>query len=506
MIARRQRLLPLAVIPIALAARIIPGPRVIDDAYITFRYARNLVAGHGLVFNPGEAVLGTTTPLYSLILALLSLPFGGVGAPFPEIAWILNALVDGVVCLLLMLLGARLGSSAAGYAAGLAWAISPMAVTFSIGGMETSLTIALVLAAFYLHIFGRPTGAALPAALALLARPDTALFIGPLALERGRQISLGLRRRPSEWRLYIREVGLFLLPLISWSAVGWGVYGSPVTSSIGAKIDAYLISPSAALVRLLQHYATPFFGHKTFGVPWIGVGLLVFPILFGLGTIRTVRRNPAAWPLFASVWIYFAAFALANPLIFRWYLAPPLPFYFLGIFLGGARISDDSKSRLPLSLLAAGAIALTSQAWVLHPDHGPDRPAPEMAYIELELLYEGVARDLTTRLGPEDTLAAGDIGALGYYTEARVLDTLGLISPEAQRYYPADREQYLINYAIPPALIEDLKPHYLVILEAYGRRSLLMDPTFVQHYRLERTIPTDIYGSRGLLVFHRVGK
>ena len=29
-----------------------------DDTYISLRYAQNLVAGHGLVFNPGERVEG----------------------------------------------------------------------------------------------------------------------------------------------------------------------------------------------------------------------------------------------------------------------------------------------------------------------------------------------------------------------------------------------------------------------------------------------------------------
>ncbi|MDQ6739848.1 MAG: hypothetical protein M3021_05655, partial [Actinomycetota bacterium] len=40
-----------------------------DDSYITYRYAQNLPAGHGLVFNLGERVLSTTTPLYTLLLA-----------------------------------------------------------------------------------------------------------------------------------------------------------------------------------------------------------------------------------------------------------------------------------------------------------------------------------------------------------------------------------------------------------------------------------------------------
>ena len=54
---------------VALLARLLTGPHPIDDAYITFRYARNLAEGLGLVYNPGEWVLGTTTPLWAILLA-----------------------------------------------------------------------------------------------------------------------------------------------------------------------------------------------------------------------------------------------------------------------------------------------------------------------------------------------------------------------------------------------------------------------------------------------------
>jgi hypothetical protein len=43
-----------------------------DDAFITFTYARNLAAGHGFVFNIGERVLGTTAPLWAMLLAGVS--------------------------------------------------------------------------------------------------------------------------------------------------------------------------------------------------------------------------------------------------------------------------------------------------------------------------------------------------------------------------------------------------------------------------------------------------
>ena len=36
---------------------------VAEDAFISFRFARNLVAGHGLVWNPGEAPVGALASL-----------------------------------------------------------------------------------------------------------------------------------------------------------------------------------------------------------------------------------------------------------------------------------------------------------------------------------------------------------------------------------------------------------------------------------------------------------
>jgi len=75
---------------LAILARIIPGPRTIDDAFITYRYVRNILAGIGFVYNPGEQVLGTTTPLYTLLLTAFGYFVGGQNAPFSNIAFIIN--------------------------------------------------------------------------------------------------------------------------------------------------------------------------------------------------------------------------------------------------------------------------------------------------------------------------------------------------------------------------------------------------------------------------------
>jgi hypothetical protein len=61
----------------------------------------------------------------------------------------------------------------------------------------------------------------------------------------------------------------------------------------------------------------------------------------------------------------------------------------------------------------------------------------------------------------------------------------------------------VINYAVPADLIIDEQPAFVAILEVYGRETLLKDTRFLEHYDLLEKIPTDFYGSDGLLVFKR---
>ena len=68
-----------------------------EDAYISLRYARNLIEGRGLVFNPGgEGVEGITNLLWTLILA------GGSwlsGLELPTVALVLGILTGGLTLL-----------------------------------------------------------------------------------------------------------------------------------------------------------------------------------------------------------------------------------------------------------------------------------------------------------------------------------------------------------------------------------------------------------------------
>ncbi|TAK10957.1 MAG: hypothetical protein EPO32_13570 [Anaerolineae bacterium] len=504
-------LLPLLLLALlAFGLRLLPGGRTIDDAYITFRYSRNLLAGEGFVYNPGERVQGTTTPLFALLMAGLAAPLGGSDANFPAIALTFSALADAATCVLLVLLARKLGFAAAGWAAGLAWAVAPYSVTFAIGGMETSLVVLLLVGAGAAYLYMNYPLAALAAGLALLARPDTLLLVAPLALDR---LLFDVRRRGV--RLSAQEVVAFLLPGALWGAFAWVYFGTPIPQSVAAKSEAYLLNPAAALIRFMQHYATPFMEDAWLGPKVaIGMGLILYPSLFGIVTMRLLKDQRAAWPLLAYPWLYAAIFAIANPLIFRWYLTPPLPYYILFVLVGAQVLVGDlwraaRKGRpLPRPIVAALLLLpalLLARSWTLAPDHGPTRPAPEMAWYKLELLYTQAAARLAPRLAAEPgTLAAGDVGALGYFTGAPILDTVGLMSPQAAAYYPLSPDLIAgFAIAIPPQLILEERPRYIIALEIYVRNGLMKNEEFLAHYELVEVLPTDIYGSDGMLIFER---
>src|SRR3712207_7496209 len=62
---------------------------------------------------------------------------------------------------------------------------------------------------------------------------------------------------------------------------------------------------------------------------------------------------------------------------------------------------------------------------------------------------------LSEELRPGDVVAAPEIGALGYTSGAPILDTAGLVSPEATRYYPLPAEMLVGDNAVPPARSEE---------------------------------------------------
>jgi len=528
----RSLLIPALIFIIAVSARIIPGPRTIDDAYITYRYAQNILGGNGFVFNPGERVLGTTTPVYTLSMVSIGLLSGGRDTNFPQIAYILNAVIGGFECILLYYLGLHFGSKLAAIGATLVWSIAPYSVTFAVGGLETSLYVLLLTATITSYLTRRYTLTALLAAISILTRPDALLLILPLIVDRIWQQVIFIKdldnSSKSTWdnriilsgNTFLYEIVAFLTPLLIWGGFSYFYFGSPVPHSITAKSVAYLLPSNAGFIRLLQHYATPFLGHRTFGNQWIGIGFVIYLFSFIIGARHAIKVDKRSWPYIIYPWLYFFTYAIANPLIFRWYLTPVLAPYILIILIGIDKLIGDIwhflpiknksfqhiKQGLAVTIIIIIPTILSLRDWQMVPDHGMKRPAPSMAWYKLELLYEQAADYIEPALvdTPNAILAAGDVGMLGYKTQAMVLDTVGLNTPISSSYYPADPDIYVTNYAIPSELILEQKPDYIVILEVYGRGGLIGNPQFQIEYEQIKKIPTDIYGSDGMLIFRNI--
>ena len=87
-----------------------------------------------------------------------------------------------------------------------------------------------------------------------------------------------------------------------------------------------------------------------------------------------------------------------------------------------------------------------------------------------------------------------------------MLDTVGLDTPGAERYYPLAKPLTVSNMAVPPSEIVDMKPDCFVTLEIFVRETCLDDPAFRAVYVLDEKLSdqnVSMYGSRGLLVFRR---
>ena len=511
-LTRSQWIIIVLLAALALVARAIPGPRTIDDAFITFRYSRNIDEGQGFVYNPGVQTLGTTTPLFALTMAALSKIAGG--EDYQNYAIVVSAIADAISVVLIFLIARTVIESdlIAALPAAL-WAISPMSVTFAVGGMETSVNILWMIAATWFYVAQRATpkrsqiGIGICAALGLLTRIDAAFWIAPLFLFQLIESWIAGRGKPFLQRLPWRTWSAGALVLLPWVIFSLAYFGTPIPNSVTAKRYAYLIEPGSALIRLIQTYSTPFFEFNTFGSIGTMIAAVVYLTLSLLAFVYTARKAPRLLPLLIYPWLYLIIFSLLNPLIFRWYLAPPIPALMLGIVIGAwsivSRPLKNSRALrfAPVIVGIFGCVWLFTSinGWALHPEQGPDRPAPEMAWNALELLYQQMGEHLYNdlKVTPQTRVASGDIGTIGYFTRATIVDTVGLVTPKLTRYYPVDRALIASdqNYAIPPQLIYDTQPDYLVTMEGFVREGLAKQTQFHDEYNLITEYPFNVYGT-----------
>jgi len=303
----------------------------IDDAYIFKRYAENLAAGQGFSFNPGETSFGCTSVIWPLLMAgLLDLSgcrYEPLAVALGGVMWALAAAGVGLI----ILRGTR--KLILALAAGVLTAASPHLLMNAVSGMETPLSLALLVAfsALVLAEKPRPLLAGFAAGLLTLNRPEAAYFPAGAVMA-----WLALRAGKGE-RLPPATLLKFLLP---WAALalpaGWVIhrytglylpatYLGKIVSSVPEALHRGLFERlSRALLSLADGWVNLAWPLH-FLAPVLAVGA-------GVELVVTLRRLRGAgfspWPQMGRL-ILFGYFFLPGVYGFSFPVHPPFGGYYL---------------------------------------------------------------------------------------------------------------------------------------------------------------------------------
>ncbi|MFN8018570.1 MAG: hypothetical protein U0P45_10645 [Acidimicrobiales bacterium] len=462
-----------------------------DDAFITLRYARNLVHGHGPAFDPGERVEGFSSPLHLVVDAVVvALPGGHT---------LLKAKLASLACAVLALVASsrllrRAALAAPVEAAGLllvggSW---PLAM-HSASGLETSLAAFVVMALLATLLAdgaSHPWRTGLLGVACVAVRPEGVAIVAAVAVAGLAVPGVAPPRARLRWAA-VAAAGWAVLAL---GRLAW--FGALVPNTVVAKSQA----PTAAIGPGLRYLATA-------ASPWLDatgvrhpLGVVVAGLVVALtaaGAVAASRSRRTLLPAAAAV-VAQATVALVAG----------------GDWMSGARLLVPVVPALVL-LQVTGADAVASTLGRRHP--GTTAPRARAALLavlvvaaaataatqpRLPAWHSGWAfddRSLTVAGGYDGTYwaaapalfrcaRAGDLAAyseMGYVAwalpELRFLDLHGLVTAEvARRSRPADRSTFGVaepdwRHPHGPTVDEVLRrrPALLVIGGQDGRATVL---------------------------------
>jgi hypothetical protein len=293
------------------------------------------------------------------------------------------------------------------------FAVLPQVVANSVSGMVTPLYNALMALAFWLATRERPVALGLTFGALLLCRPDGLAAVG--------------------------FAGLLALLSSPRKAVGAGLIGAAVFSpwAIFAGLTFGSVIPSSVTAKAASHEEYQRWLSLNNFSTYFGNGLmLILSALALVGAVWIISKGSRTLKLWLGWWLAYAmAFILSNAFThYPWYFVPLLPLYFVAIAIaveqGVLLIERLVTARWPIrrwSGLQGGLLVLC--ALVLMQRVVAQKKYQQRITKGREALYASTARDLAAK-DPRCTLAATEIGALGYFYPGKILDLVGLVSPE----------------------------------------------------------------------------
>lgn len=401
-----------------------------DDPFITYRYAANLAAGRGFVFNPGEATLITTAPLYALILAAVQFLMGvapHVASPAISMASVWLAAWG------LFEYGRKIDARAS-FAAALCLLCAPLAwLTI---GFETPTFMAVSIWALTAARRGSLLTAGILVGAAMGLRGDGALTAAVVGM------LLVLQRTPRRGLLRF-AVPIFLL---------YGGLALWLTMQFGTPIPSTLQSKSAqAISGLTGFYAYTSYveGALILLQAWVShnPAFLMLPGVAVVGALVILRAGVSRWrqaewfaeialPLWALT--HVGGYIVLGVAPYVWYYAPLLPGLSWaagrGLAAASRRVTTSTMRQLVIGAVAVLAATLPAHARAGSVLRGAVPPSPDDASSktlpETKVdIYERAGRWIAANTAPTATIGMSELGVMAYFADRPAVDFLGLTRP-----------------------------------------------------------------------------
>ena len=362
-----------------------------DDAFIYFRYVRNLHDGCGLAFNCGEApVEGFTGPLYLFALWVASL-FTDRIAMACQVLGCASMIAAGLfVANAAMRLGRDLKTGAAlVIAVAIALGLDPLFQLNTVIGMETAMAIAAFTLVGWAAITERPRLLVVAVCAAWLVRPEGLVFVFALPI-------LPMMRRV---RLLAAAVGF----VVAVTAIRYAIFDAFLPNTYAAK--------SGGTAR-----------HAALGLAYIGDAIVDFPLAFlaPLALLGTRRRVAIFVLAPTAVWLGFFLRSGGDLFDYSRLVVPLVPVLSALALVGALELADRVVAIRRHAVVVPLALGLVTgmRAAIAHaiPDQGMSPRVIEWAETGLYL------RDHF----PGATVATVPIGAIGYYSKLPIIDLVGL--------------------------------------------------------------------------------
>ncbi|MCB9697598.1 MAG: hypothetical protein H6738_12525 [Alphaproteobacteria bacterium] len=450
---------------------------VCDDAYITFRYAKNLAFGYGLVFNRGEfpPVEGYSDFLWLMLAAAFERATLPTDLLIPLVSMLAGT---AMVTRVYGILHGRLGLGAIpSFLATLTLAASPAIGVWSTSGLEAMPQTLLTVLLFEELVFesGRRWG--LVALLSLLLATIRTEGVGWVAVVAGASlVAAVLDRKP------LRPLLMDLLR----AAV-------PVAALLAAyhvwRFQYYAtLVPNTALVKV------------GFGAPTLGRGVkyvLLFELttlvpaisLLGAAALGWVRRRgvPAAITLVAVAYPTYSVVVGGDFMPFGRMLIPGLPFAAMLLGLGlqelGRRQGTDRAAIAGIALVAIGVLPgmdvhlvprmvreqlhfrLSDKEYLSEYNRWENQRDNAQGFKNRGIGLSQVAAD-------GDAVVAAAVGAIGYFSDLEILDQHGLVTKEiAYKPLPAGplTESPGHDKHVDPSFFTKYRPRWLYARTVWGK-------------------------------------